>query len=101
MLFGEASDVCFNLRIYDQVFVLTSQNTRSGGEGGCKMYVTCDTPHHALQTKYPLHDSKPGLVTSTAELINPSRERQTERKKTSVRGFEITVTCVLHVTVQW
>ncbi len=46
-------------------------------------YDTCDTPHHALQEKYPLHDSKPGVVKSTAELISPPREmkEEMERKK--------------------
>ena len=28
-----------------------------------------------------MHDSKPGVVTSTAELINPSRERKIGKNK--------------------
>ena len=37
--------------------------------------------HHAIETEYPLYDSKPDVVTSTAELIDSSKNRKKERKK--------------------
>lgn len=49
---------------------------------------TCDTTHHASKTQYPLHDGKPAVVSSTAELINPSREITEERKKRKKRKKE-------------
>lgn len=53
------------------------------------MYKICETPHHALQTKYPLHDSKPGVVTCTVELIHPSRERKEDGKRERQRKKDI------------
>lgn len=40
------------------------------------MCTTCNTPQDALQTTRPPRDCKPGVVTPTAELINPSRQRR-------------------------
>lgn len=55
-------------RIYDQT-------VRQDGR-----YMWRDTPHHALYIKYLVHDSKPGVVSTTAGLINPSREITEERE---------------------
>lgn len=40
-----------------------------------------NTPQDALQTTRPLRAGKPGAVTPTAELINPSRRRERGRKQ--------------------
>lgn len=75
-----------------EVFVLTSSDILPDSDSGHKMYDTRDTPHHALQTKYPLHDSKPGVV-STAELINPSTEIKEERERKKERQKKTGVSC--------